>query len=62
MTLTLKKATLTLKMCGSVHLPQRGHALILGLWSPYLGSYRELSYNIDFHLNFWNETAFKQSS
>ena len=28
MTLTLKKTTLTLKMGGSIHLPQRGHILL----------------------------------
>ena len=51
MTLTLKKTTLTPKMGGSVHLPQRGHvllamAVLLGLGSSYLGSYRELSSNV----------------
>ena len=32
MTLTLKKTTLTFKMGGRVHLPQRGHVL---LWLCY---------------------------
>ena len=47
MTLTLKKASLTLKIGGSVHLTQCGHVLLwLCYWvgSSYLGSYRELSW------------------
>ena len=34
MTLTLKKTILTLKLGGSVHLPQRGHVLLFLCYVP----------------------------